>query len=359
MCIIIYRPKGAASRISRETMRHCAMENPHGFGLMWQHAGKVHTARYLWKDLKQFFDRTLALQNQDVPFVAHFRYMTHGAERLDNCHPFWIKRSQSALMHNGILNIDCVKGWSDTRTFVGNVLKQLPENWDAMPALWWAIYEATVGSKLVVMRPDSVLIVHEKSGVWDGGIWYSNEGYKKRPYILGVPQDNWRAEFAEWKRTGEWPRAKPLARTATQIALSAMDREVYGLDETRTDAAATLLAAQIQQEEQEERRKDHEALKEALKQTATPFYTGCAFNLTSANTSPSSNPAEVAFEKRERLYMFEGLVICESCAATDLTGKDRDRCMLLLDSDPSDSCEICHTQALPVSKTGFQLTRIK
>ena len=105
MCIIIHRPTGAATRLSRETLARCADKNPDGFGLMWAHGGKLMTARYLPKQRKDFIKRALLLQSQDIPMCLHFRWATHGAIQKENTHPFVIEKGESALMHNGILSI--------------------------------------------------------------------------------------------------------------------------------------------------------------------------------------------------------------------------------------------------------------
>ena len=181
MCIIIHRPKGAATRLSRETLARCADGNPHGFGLMWAYQGKLLTARYMPSQRKDFIKRALILQDADVPLMLHFRWATHGAVEKANTHPFVIEKGKSAMMHNGILSIPCVKGWSDTRTFCNEILSRLPQGWERDPALYWVVDQATLGSKVGIMYADgTVTILHKASGISEGGIWYSNDGFRHK-----------------------------------------------------------------------------------------------------------------------------------------------------------------------------------
>lgn len=179
-CMIIYRPLDAKGTVTRSTLEHCASENPHGLGLMWTHKGRLMTAHYSHAKRFEFYTRLLGLQKENIAFCAHFRLMTHGGESRGNTHPFWVHKGVSALMHNGIFHIKCAAGWSDTRTFVAQVLAPMPADWLDRPHLTYLINEATFGNRLAVMdRTGRVTLFHESSGTWDNGIWYANSGYKK------------------------------------------------------------------------------------------------------------------------------------------------------------------------------------
>jgi hypothetical protein len=162
---------------------------------MWAYKGKLLTARYLPHGRKDFIKRALMLQDADVPMVLHFRWATHGAVTRDNTHPFVLEKGHSAVMHNGIIQIPVVKGWSDTRTFARNVLAMLPPDWQNNSSIRWTVEQATLGSKLVIMYSDgSMTIIHRKAGLTEGGIWYSNDGF--RP---GIAKDEWVEAARAWE----------------------------------------------------------------------------------------------------------------------------------------------------------------
>jgi hypothetical protein len=222
MCIIIHRPAGAATRLSRETLQRCATQNPHGFGLMWAYAGKLHTARYLPGQRKDFIKRALMLQAQDIPLCLHFRWATHGAVVKENTHPFILRKGHSALMHNGVLSIPCYKGWSDTRTFAHEVVKGLPDGWEQNPTMYWMLDQATLGSKVAIMYATGrVTILHKAAGIEEGGIWYSNDGF--RPSISD--KDDWQAAAARWE------------------AKKAAEAKRHGVKVTHLDATGKVISA--------------------------------------------------------------------------------------------------------------------
>ena len=216
MCIIIHRPKGAATRLSREVLARCADNNPHGFGIMWAYQGKLLTARYMPSQRKDFIKRALILQDSDVPLMLHFRWATHGAVEKANTHPFVIEKGKSAMMHNGILSIPCVKGWSDTRTFCNEILARMPVGWERDPALYWVVDQATLGSKVAIMYADgSVTILHKNAGITEGGIWYSNDGFRAK-----WEQDDWAGAAARWAAKEAAKQGNSTGKSTTTISFS-------------------------------------------------------------------------------------------------------------------------------------------
>jgi len=180
MCMIIYRPAHAASQVDRTTLKYIASMNRDGFGLMWPNAGRLITVRFEPRQSRAFIDRFLALQRDNVPLCAHFRWSTHGAINRANTHPITIVPDQLAMMHNGILDIKTRKNWSDTRTFVELAIKRLPPDWwgEGQPYPY-LLEQATSGSRLAFMWADGqVMLLHEKAGWWVDGVWFSNSGHK-------------------------------------------------------------------------------------------------------------------------------------------------------------------------------------
>lgn len=321
MCLIIYRPAGAAEKVSRKTLRHCAMENPDGFGLMWVYDGKLCIARYLWPKLETFIARTLSLQEQNIPFVAHFRWATHGDKtRLDNVHPFWIEQNESALMHNGIFNIACVKDWSDTRTFTHRVLNQLPANWPTVPHLRWIVDEATTGSKLVIMNREGIVtIIHEKAGVWDGGIWYSNSGYRESKW------DTW-PDY-------EWTDAERLVLTASGFHTATPALAGSVATGSRIDPSIVALEAEKLRKAEGKALQARLAWEESRGTHLTGATDGAVYYF------PPPHVAETSL-----LYMFEGMAVCEACKRMEATAA---HLTPLSGVEVGDSCDLCHMPGTP------------
>lgn len=218
MCMIIYRPKGTGE-VDAARLRYIAGINGDGFGLMWSTGTRLFTARYAVKQKKAFITRFLALQSQDVPMCAHFRWSTHGGITRGNTHPFVLVPNMSAMMHNGVLDIRCLKGWSDTRTFAELVLKRLPPGWEYdTDAPWnYLVDRATAGSRVVIMLHDgAVKMFHQERGTWEAGIWYSNDNFKPKGYTppVATPKtDNLPSVYTSgydttnrWKEGMEWDK---------------------------------------------------------------------------------------------------------------------------------------------------------
>jgi hypothetical protein len=292
MCIIIHRPKGAATRLSREVLARCCDNNPHGFGMMWAYQGKLLTARYMPSQRKDFIKRALILQESDVPLMLHFRWATHGAVEKANTHPFIIKKGHSAMMHNGILNIPCIKGWSDTRTFCNEILSRLPVGWEKDPALYWIVDQATLGSKVGIMYADgSVTILHKVAGITEGGIWYSNDGFR-----------------AKWEDEKDWAGA--AARWAAKNGGNS--KTGYWSDGQKHAAS------------------NGNGQQKALPAGVLPFKSG---------KLPIQSSA---------LYRFEGLTICGWCLAREAGTDDA---VLVGKPDEGEQCELCyHSPTIPGSR---------
>lgn len=120
--------------------------------------------------------------NPESVFLMHFRYATHGAVKIKNCHPFAIPGG--AMIHNGILHIDGLPdGTSDSGFLARNIVSKFPDGWQDQK--WWVDVLDTYigyGNKLAFLFDDNrFLIVGEKRGKWKDGVWYSNESYCPLP----------------------------------------------------------------------------------------------------------------------------------------------------------------------------------
>lgn len=182
MCLAIFQPAGI--QIPEGHLHEGFVNNPDGAGFMYfDDSGELCTFHSMSFDsFIDEYETQWALHGQDSPFSIHFRWATHGATNLSNCHPYKYEE-HVAVLHNGI--IDCIikdKSMSDTAAFVRDYLGALPRNWYDNEFLFNMVEDFTAGSKLVVMTSDpeseySAYIINERMGLWDGKIWYSNSSY--------------------------------------------------------------------------------------------------------------------------------------------------------------------------------------
>ncbi len=116
------------------------------------------------------------------PMLIHFRFATHGTVNKFNCHPWSICGGKYAMIHNGVLNIQSTPEKSDSGHFADAVLSPMIERMiDTHPGVVKFAVEQMIGNgnKIAVMGRDGLATIYnENAGVWDGGIWYSNTGYK-------------------------------------------------------------------------------------------------------------------------------------------------------------------------------------
>lgn len=136
------------------------------------------------------------------PALFHSRMATHGTISDSNIHPFLVGGdSRTVLAHNGILpkTVQPQKGdtRSDTRILAEDILPHDPfgslgsrRNRDRL-GRW-----LTWSNKLVVLTVDpryrqNAYILNEEQGVWDGGVWYSNEDYRPSRYSFMDDESYW------------------------------------------------------------------------------------------------------------------------------------------------------------------------
>ena len=178
MCIAIYKPAGC--EVTDLTLETCWQNNPDGMGFMYVKHNKI----VIVKELKNF-DRFLlkyekAIKaNPECDFVLHFRIATSGIIDLTNCHPFRINQSL-AFCHNGIIAIETKKHVNDTRMFMKQVLRRLPDNWLTKSAIRELVEYRIGQSKFIFLdSKGTVSILSAHMGLWDNGVWFSNHTYKE------------------------------------------------------------------------------------------------------------------------------------------------------------------------------------
>lgn len=177
MCIAIFKPKN--TKLKRKHLENSAEVNPDGFGVAWSDGQKLRTFRTM--KAGEWIDKVQSLEN--FPAIIHARIRTHGKTDLENCHPFRVSGGL-AFIHNGCLPISTASkpDRSDTWHFNAYVLRPLIRDTRGVTApVVELLHEYARGSKLAFLDyRGRHLIIHEKSGQWEGGAWWSNCSYKNR-----------------------------------------------------------------------------------------------------------------------------------------------------------------------------------
>jgi len=202
MCQAIVKPSNVT--LSKRLLKAAWRDNPHSGGFAYRNpeSNTIHidkgyfTFKTFWRAFRPY---------QHLDCLIHFRFATHGARTIENCHPFPLGPN-AAIIHNGILSKFIpppTSPKSDTRHFVEDFLAPslLPAG-NIKHALETSAVKSLIesligGSKLATLTPDGFVIHNEPLGEWHDGAWYS----------AGVPDMQDRYEYL-WR---DWPtRSRPL-----------------------------------------------------------------------------------------------------------------------------------------------------
>lgn len=201
MCLALIQTQGV--RIPNSHLRNGWDNNPDGAGFMYCKNGELVIEKpfFDYIDFSRAYRKAWQQYGASSPFVVHFRYATHGAQDEVNTHPHELADGRIGLVHNGIL-MDFIPDpdykISDTAWFCLTVLAARDE-YMLMDSdfLDWIGKLIDISNKFILLRGDGqYVIVNEKSGHWNDGIWYSNHGYRyvhelRKPKIDDVPPDQW------------------------------------------------------------------------------------------------------------------------------------------------------------------------
>ncbi len=222
MCIAIYSPEGTQLP-SRNKLKICWHNNDDGAGYMQIKDGLCHIKKGFMK-FKHFWKSYQAEGfTESDSVVIHFRIGTSGKMDQTCTHPFPISNSVSelksleitskyAFVHNGIVGRgDVKKGLSDTMVFTIEVLDNLKEYLDDKKILD-TVANITAGSRFLIVSKGTVWL----TGSWitdkKTGIYYSNDGYKKKSVFISYGTDFHSGYAWDEDSSGKWSfkRAKEL-----------------------------------------------------------------------------------------------------------------------------------------------------
>lgn len=186
MCLLSYFPPGTAP--DPAALRVGARINSHGHGFAVVTPGHVIVGHGL--DSEQIIEEFLRVRTRHRagPALFHSRYATHGAIELTNCHPFRLGAdARTVLAHNGVLPRRVrprpYDRRSDTRIAAETYLARHPFGSIDTPRGRRGLESWLGAGKLVILTVDpsyrhNAYLFNESAGHWDGGIWYSNLGYR-------------------------------------------------------------------------------------------------------------------------------------------------------------------------------------
>lgn len=198
MCVIVVKKPEVT--LLKRTIKTCFTNNPEGAGFMYAHKGRLFVEKGFMCFRK--FYRTFRQHEKSNPksiFVLHFRIAACGPAIPENTHPFYINPN-IAIVHNGVISELGDKDTNDTFIFAKNILARLPEGWFYNPTIIKAIEELAQAtfSKFVLMdNSGKIIIINEKAGVWNKGIWYSNSSYQLQQLYANFASDEWTKASAQ------------------------------------------------------------------------------------------------------------------------------------------------------------------
>lgn len=210
MCIIaVYNSK---EQINRARLDYMAAKNSDGIGIAAAYKTGVAFIKGLTsaKSAARVMERAFSLGAHTVVF--HARIATSGGVSAEKCHPFILSAKPADLnavkgtapavvFHNGIVPIRHEKDESDTQAYIRKILA--PNAAKIARGTFDEVIELSIqGSRLCILTPSGAKLYGEEWTADDGGVIYSNTGYK--PYT--PPAFRWRAwdEYDARTRYGEW-----------------------------------------------------------------------------------------------------------------------------------------------------------
>ncbi len=198
MCLLTYFPPGVMP--DTEALLNGTYVNDDGHGFAIVTTDQLIVRRGMDADAMIGAFDTARHQYPEGPALFHSRLSTHGHIDVDNCHPFPIGGDgRTVIAHNGVLPaaVQPTKGdpRSDTRIAAEDYLPSLgslrSRRTRKRVELWMTIHNRMVILTVDRAFKDHAYILNEKSGTWNRGIWYSNNGYLPPPPGEYRPEGSW------------------------------------------------------------------------------------------------------------------------------------------------------------------------
>lgn len=186
--------------------------NPHGNGFAIVHCDQVIVRKSMDGDklLSEFMD--LRAKYPDGPAIFHSRITTHGETNEENCHPFNVGHDpRTVFAHNGIMprrvQPQGKDQRSDTRITAEDFLPRFGNlNKPTTRKAFTRWMTANYTNKAVILTVDpryseNAYLFNEQAGMWDDGIWYSNDSYQPNRWNAYAKTSSWTSGTPS---TGGW-----------------------------------------------------------------------------------------------------------------------------------------------------------
>lgn len=199
MCVIAFASAGM--RVKMSSLKNCFDSNPHGAGIMWRDGTAVHVHKGFmsWEAFAKAYNEVPVQFDR----AFHFRIMSSGEVKPENCHPFTVDMervltyttTRLTIMHNGVMHEyeDPKLPWPDTVNYLRKNEKEFPN----MPQVW--------GNKFLFMTPTQTVMIGDG---WempdDENVWYSNNSYEDCSWDV----DWWRVEHKSEDKFGFVKKSK-------------------------------------------------------------------------------------------------------------------------------------------------------
>lgn len=188
MCIAIYKPEGKI--ISDSYLKIAFANNPHGSGFLVGNGDLVMHKGFFSYD--EFYEHYAQYRKEAC--LLHFRISTGGKIDKENCHPF-IVNENLGFVYNGKFTINKNDHnrsgiWHLNEFYLKPYLELCEEEWVEHRFKRFFSNHVPVSiakSKFAFLDSQgNFSLINEKMGVWEDGVWYSNNSHKERPRLAGL-----------------------------------------------------------------------------------------------------------------------------------------------------------------------------
>jgi predicted glutamine amidotransferase len=186
MCLLTFFPPEVMPNVERLRTGTYVNDDGHGWALVDMANEKIIIGRGLdsEKMIEEFAVARAAYP--DGPALFHSRMATDGVVGTFNVHPFTVGRDpRTVLAHNGIMPMRPSRDdpRSDTRLVAESLI---PQQYRGLRGRrqrlrferWMGRYNKVVLLTVDHRFRDRAYILNEDQGIWDAGVWYSNDGYQ-------------------------------------------------------------------------------------------------------------------------------------------------------------------------------------